>query len=201
MNKKLPLIGFVTTNSSKFSGYQSSLEALSIQIEQLSYELYEPQTVDINKIISSKLSQAKIKFPNKNIIVDDRSLFIPALNNFPGPILKLAMNTLGADGFLKLMEDKSDRTMIFTTAMGFFDSKNKRDYYFFHNEYGKMLTEKRGANLRGWTEILYIYAHESYPNKSLAEYTDNEWKDHHDEVNITKDLQKKISEVIKLNLK
>lgn len=178
MSSSRPVISIVTTNSSKFSSYTLFFQKYDLEVEMLSAELYEPQSVDPLEIIRAKLSQAKEKFPGKMVFVDDRSLNIPALNNFPGPFLKLAISSLGARGFLKLMADEADRTMLFVTAMAFFDGQN--DHFFLHEERGVMLPEMRGDKLRGWTEVLYIYAHESQPNRALAEYSDEEWQRHHD---------------------
>lgn len=186
---------FVTTNSAKFSGYKSFFDENGIEIEQLNDEIFEPQSTDPKTIISSKLKQAMSKFPGKMLIVDDRSLFIPALNGFPGPSLKLAINTIGSKGLLKLMKGQKNRKMIFTTAMGFFDIK--KEHYFYHNEFGKMLNKMQGHNLHGWTEILTIYAHDVKSNRSLAQYDETEWQKHIVEGGVTKELNKKVVRLLK----
>lgn len=191
MNKK---IYFVTTNKTKFEDYKNSFKHLDITLEHLESELFEPQSTEPKSIISSKLKQAIEKFPGKMLVVDDRSLFIPSLKGFPGPSLKLTMKTIGAEGLLNLMKSKKDRKMIFITAIGFYDGKE--EHYFYHHEYGSMLKKKKGNNLRGWTEILHIYAHDKKPGKSLAEYTDEEWDNHVNYVNITEKLVKKVREAL-----
>jgi len=195
MRNNQPVINFVTTNASKFAVYQLFFKDLDIKLERINEELYEPQSLDPHQIIAAKLTQAKEKFPNKKVIVDDRSLFIPTLNDFPGPAVKLALHGLGADGFLKLMADKKDRTMKFTTAMGFFDGRH--DHYFFYDKTGTMLKEKRGTNLHGWTEMLYIYAPAPTPTKSLAEYSDSEWQRYLILNDETIELQQKIASLLK----
>ena len=35
-----------------------------------------------------------------------------------------------------------------------------------------------GDNLHGWTELLYIYGHPSFPDRSLAELNDEEWQEY-----------------------
>ena len=35
-----------------------------------------------------------------------------------------------------------------------------------------------GDNLHGWTDLLYIYGHPSFPDRSLAELNDEEWQEY-----------------------
>ena len=46
------------------------------------------------------------------------------------------------------------------------------------DEEGFVIDEPRGDNLHGWTELLYIYGHPSFPVCSLAELNDEEWKEY-----------------------
>lgn len=63
---------------------------------------------------------------------------------------------------------------IFSFAVGYFDGE--KDHIFVANEEGFIVDEPRGDNLHGWTELLYIYGHPSFPGRSLAELNDEEWQ-------------------------
>jgi XTP/dITP diphosphohydrolase len=127
-------------------------------------------------IAESKLSQAKKTFPNKRLIVDDRGFFIPTLKGFPGPFVKLLLDSFSYPGIIKLMQGETDRRAIFSFAVGYFDGE--KDHIFVADEEGFIIDEPRGDNLHGWTELLYIYGHPSFPGRSLAELNDEEWKEY-----------------------
>lgn len=72
------------------------------------------------------------------------------------------------------MSEEADRRAIFSFAIGYFDGVN--DHIFIANEEGFITDAPRGDSLHGWTELLYIYGHPSFPGRSLAELNDNEWQ-------------------------
>lgn len=169
-------IHFITSNQRKFASLQKLLQPLGIDLHQLDYDFDEGRGLDIQTIAKSKLSQAKKVFPNKRLIVDDRGFFIPALKGFPGPFVKLLLDSFSYPGIIKLMQGETDRRAIFSFAVGYFDGKE--DHIFIADEEGFIIDEPRGDNLHGWTELLYIYGHPSFPGRSLAELNDEEWKEY-----------------------
>ena len=169
-------IHFITSNHQKFTSLQKLLQPLGIDLYQLDYDFDEGRGLDIQTIAKSKLSQAKKAFPNKRLIVDDRGFFIPALKGFPGPFVKLLLDSFSYPGIIKLMQNETDRRALFSFAVGYFDGKE--DHIFVADEEGFIIDEPRGDNLHGWTELLYIYGHPSFPSRSLAELNDEEWKEY-----------------------
>ena len=170
------LIYFVTSNQRKFTSLQKLLQPLGIDLQQLNYDFDEGRGLDIQTIAKSKLSQAKKAFPNKRLIVDDRGFFIPALKGFPGPFVKLLLDSFSYPGIIKLMQGETDRRAIFSFTVGYFDGK--KDHIFVADEEGFIIDQPRGDNLHSWTELLYIYGHPSFPGRSLAELNDEEWKEY-----------------------
>lgn len=169
-------IYFVTTNQKKFTGLRDLLAPIGIDLRRLDHELDEGRELDIREIAKSKLAQAKRAFPGKKLIVDDRGFFIPALKGFPGPFVKLVLNSFSHQGIIKLMQDEADRRAIFSFAAGYFDGE--KDHIFVADEEGFIIDEPRGDNLHGWTDLLYVYGHPSFPGRSLAELSDQEWQDY-----------------------
>ena len=169
-------IHFITSNHQKFTSLQKLLQPLGIDLRQLDYDFDEGRGLDIQTIAKSKLAQAKKAFPNKRLIVDDRGFFIPALKGFPGPFVKLLLDSFSYPGIIKLMQGETDRRAIFSFAVGYFDGE--KDHIFIADEEGFIIDEPRGDNLHGWTELLYIYGHPSFPGRSLAELNDEEWKEY-----------------------
>ena len=169
-------IYFITSNHQKFTSLQKLLQPLGIDLQQLDYDFDEGRGLDIQTIAKSKLAQAKKAFPNKRLIVDDRGFFIPALKGFPGPFVKLLLDSFSYPGIIKLMQGETDRRAIFSFAVGYFDGE--KDHIFVADEEVFIIDEPRGNNLHGWTELLYIYGHPSFPGRSLAELNDEEWKEY-----------------------
>ena len=176
MTSQLYPIYFITSNQRKFTSLQKLLQPLGIDLQQLDYDFDEGRGLDIQTIAKSKLSQTKKVFPNKRLIVDNRGFFIPALKGFPGPFVKLLLDSFSYSGIIKLMQDETDRRAIFSFAVGYFDGE--KDHIFVADEEGFIIDEPRGDNLHGWTELLYIYGHPSFPGRSLAELNNEEWKEY-----------------------
>ena len=176
MKNQFHPIYFITYNHQKFASLQKLLHPIGINLQQLDYDFDEGRGLDIQTIAKSKLAQAKKAFPNKRLIVDDRGFFIPALKGFPGPFVKLLLDSFSYPGIIKLMQGETDRRAIFSFAVGYFDGKE--DHIFVADEEGFIIDEPRGDNLNGWTELLYIYGHTSFPGRSLAELNDKEWKEY-----------------------
>ena len=176
MKNQSHLIHFITSNHQKFASLQKLLQPLGVDLQQLDYDFDEGRGLDIQTIAKSKLAQAKKAFPGKRLIVDDRGFFIPALKGFPGPFVKLLLDSFSYPGIIKLMQNETDRRALFSFAVGYFDGKE--DHIFVADEEGFIIDEPRGDNLHGWTELLYIYGHPSFPGRSLAELNDEEWKEY-----------------------
>ena len=104
MKHRNSLIYFVTSNHKKFASLQKLLQPLGVDLRQLDYDFDEGRGLDIQTIAKSKLSQAKKAFPNKRLIVDDRGFFILALKGFPGPFVKLLLDSFSYPGIIKLMQ-------------------------------------------------------------------------------------------------
>lgn len=167
---------FVTSNSKKFDSLSKMLSPIGVNVVRLEYDFDEGRELSIVSVTKSKLSQAKQAFPDKKIVVDDRGFFIPILNGFPGPFVKILLDSFSYKGLLKLMSGEPDRRAIFSYAIGYFDGHT--DHVMVADEEGFITQKPRGDNLHGWTELLYVYGHPSYPDKSLAELTDTEWSDY-----------------------
>jgi len=167
------VVYFVTSNQKKFDSLEKTLSSLDIMLERLDYDFDEGRELSIRSVAQSKLDQAKQRFPGKKIIVDDRGFFIPALNGFPGPFVKLLLNSFSYKGLVKLMHGEPDRRAIFSYAVGFYDGE--KDVILTADEIGFITDTPKGSNLHGWTELLYVYGHPCFPDRSLAELSDEEW--------------------------
>lgn len=86
------------------------------------YELEEPRSDDIKYISEYKVKEA-YKLVNKPCVSLDCGFWIDELNGFPRAFVNYALDTLGLDGILKLMEDKTNRNCKFTECFSYYDGK------------------------------------------------------------------------------
>ena len=173
-------IYFVTSNERKVADYNRRFEPLGYKVVQLNFDLNEGRSLDIGEISKLKLEQAKGASKNKPVFVEDRGFFIPELNGFPGPFVKLFLKSIGIVGILKLMANVNDRKAQFVSVLAYWDGE--KEHFFYDNEEGFLVEEIRKGNLRGWTDILYIYGYKTHPGKALCELNDKEWEDYLKEI-------------------
>ena len=169
-------IYFITSNKKKYESLKKQLGSIGVTLKQQIYDFDEGRELSIEAVAKYKLAQAKKAFPDKKIIVDDRGFFIPALNGFPGPFVKLLLDSFSYKGLIKLMANEKDRRAIFSYAVAYYDGE--KDKVLVANEVGFITNKPKGTNLHGWTDLLYVYGHPTFPNKSLAELDDKEWKEY-----------------------
>lgn len=170
-------IYFASSSRKKKEDYLRRLPDTSIEF--LSIDFNEGRNMDIREIAQTKLTQAREAFPHiSHIVVEDTGFFIPELHGFPGPFVKLCLSTIGIDGLLTLMQDKTDRTAIFRTVLGYFDGE--QEYFFTYDEIGFLLHKKDGSDLKGWTEILTIYGHRPFYDKGLSQLSTDEYEQYLD---------------------
>ena len=112
------------------------------------------------------------KLVNKPCISLDCGFWIDALNGFPRAFVNFALETIGLDGILKLMEGKENRKCRFTECLSYYDGK---ELYQFMGKHEGTLAEKILGNDtdKKWSNLWYIYKPFGY-EKTLAQMTDEE---------------------------
>lgn len=101
-------ICYVTGNSLKIKLANKIFKDLDINVIQNQIETPEIQSLDCEEVskYSCKYAADKLNMP---VIKNDSGFCIEALNNFPGALAKYAEDTIGADGYIKLLEGNSNR--------------------------------------------------------------------------------------------
>jgi XTP/dITP diphosphohydrolase len=162
-------IVFVTHNKGKIASAKRSLEGVNFKIFE--YDLEEPRSDDIKYISKYKVMEA-YKMVNKPCISLDCGFWIDELNGFPRAFVNFALDTLGIDGILKLMEDKENRACRFTECLSYYDGKEL--YQFDGRHEGFLTKEKLGTDTdKKWSDLWYIFILYGYKN-TLAQMTDDE---------------------------
>jgi len=164
-------IVFVTHNKGKIASANRQLEGVNFRIFE--YELEEPRSDDIKYISKYKVMEA-YKLVKKPCISLDCGFWIDELDGFPRAFVNFALDTIGIDGMLKLMENKENRKCRFTECLSYYDGKNLQQ---FMGKHEGTLSEKVLGNDtdKMWSDLWYIFRPLGY-DKTLAQMSEEERK-------------------------
>ena len=162
-------IVFVTHNKGKAKSAEKYFKDLKISTYE--YELDEPRSDDIKVIATAKVKEA-YEVVKKPCMAMDADFHIVALNGFPKAFVNFALDTIGVDGILKLMDKVEDRTCYFRQCIAYFDGKEIS--YYWGESRGTLATEKRGIDTEEkWSDLWYIFIPKNC-TKTLAEMNEFE---------------------------
>lgn len=162
-------IVFVTHNKGKIESAKKQLEGVDFKVFE--YDLEEPRSDDIKYISKYKVMEA-YNLVKKPCISLDCGFWIDALNGFPRAFVNYALDTIGIEGILKLMEGKEKRSCRFTECLSYYDGKEVRQFMGKHEGY---LSEKiLGKDSdKKWSDLWCIWIPQG-SSKTMAEMTDEE---------------------------
>lgn len=167
--EKFDEIVFVTHNKGKIASAQNYLK--KVKLVPYDFELDEPRSDDLNEIATAKVKQA-YEIVKKPCIAQDSGFYIDALNGFPKTFVNFSMDTIGVDGFLKLMDGVEDRKCAFKECLAYFDGKEVKYFYGLHE--GTLATEKAGVSRKEkWSDLWYIFKPKNF-DITLAEMNELE---------------------------
>ncbi|MCR5185624.1 MAG: hypothetical protein K6D97_00710 [Clostridia bacterium] len=162
-------IVFVTHNKGKIASASKRLKDVNFKVFE--YDLEEPRSDDIKYISKYKVLEA-YKLVNQPCISLDCGFWIEELDGFPRAFVNFALDTIGIDGILKLMEGKENRACKFTECLSFFDGKDV--YQFMGKHEGSLSKEVLGTDSnKKWSDLWYIFI-PSGSTKTLSQMTDDE---------------------------
>lgn len=136
-------LALVTGNEHKFRDAQAVLQEFDIELEQLDLPVDEIQGFDTEKIAVHKAKEAH-RLARRPVAVQDTFWNILALRGFPGAYMRYVADWLRAEDFLALMADKTDRTVIRTHTVVYYDGK--RSKVFAKDFPGVIAEEARGES-------------------------------------------------------
>ena len=162
-------IVFVTHNQGKIASASKQLEGVNFKVFE--YELPEPRSDNIKYISKYKVMEA-YKLVNMPCISLDCGFLVDELNGFPRAFVNFALDTIGIEGILKLMEGKENRNCRFTECLSYY---NGNELHQFIGKHEGTLSEKvLGNNTnKKWSDLWYIFKPYGY-NLTLAQMTDEE---------------------------
>jgi XTP/dITP diphosphohydrolase len=134
-------LAFVTGNANKLRDLQEACKQFGIDVEQLDLPVDEIQSFDTDKIALHKAKQA-FKLAERPVVVQDTFWNILALRGFPGAYMRYINDWLKPEDLLALMEGKTDRTVIRTHTVAYYDGK--RSKLFSKDFMGTIVDQPRG---------------------------------------------------------
>lgn len=146
-------ITFSTSNTIKFHHLQQYLLP-NFQLKQNNLPLIEPQADTVMEVALSKAQQAHAIL-NQPLVVDDTAFHIDGLDGFPGVYQKYVTEKIGADGFLRLAENLTNRLCRFQSALVFVDEQG--EYHLFESDdfVGTLAYKKDTATYDFYTEEVW----------------------------------------------
>jgi len=149
-------IHFATTNPGKLNSLRRDLGKYGIKVVQDPTELIEPRSSDVKEIAESKIKQAYCRILAPTIVVD-AGFYIDSLNGFPRAFPNFALDTIGIEGILKLLEGK-DRKCEFRECLAYLDDKQWMPQFFFTYDHGTVADRPRGRKKSyHWSELSTIF--------------------------------------------
>jgi non-canonical purine NTP pyrophosphatase (RdgB/HAM1 family) len=153
-------ITFITGNELKYSIAKEIFSNTDIALEQHDLDVPEIQSESVSEIAAYSARWAANEL-NKPVVVTDAGYYISALNGFPGPFIKYINNWLTAEDILKLMESKSDRSVIIRTCLAYCEP-SKEAKVFEIAIHGSLSEKAEKNNSRKTTSIGEIFIPDGY---------------------------------------
>ncbi|MEI7603927.1 MAG: non-canonical purine NTP pyrophosphatase [bacterium] len=140
---------YVTQNKNKVEVAKNLLN--EFDISNTDFAVPEIQSLDPHEIVKYKLQYA-YDIVKKPCLVTDDSLYIEALNGFPGPFIKWYYDkTVGAEKTCQIANLFNQHGIKSLTILGYYDGQET--HYFEESVEGIIPSEPRGDNGFSWDPI------------------------------------------------
>ncbi|MBI4096018.1 MAG: hypothetical protein HY438_04100 [DPANN group archaeon] len=169
---------FATTNTGKLLSFQRDLGKYNVKITQLALDVPEPRSSDVVEIAKEKVNFAYKKI-RKPVVANDSGFYIHSLNGFPRAFVNFALETIGLEGLLKLVENKP-RECEFRECLAYLDNSLQEPKCFTANSVsGRLAYEVRGTlRKQAWSALWLIFIPDG-SDKTLGEMTEIEYENWH----------------------
>ncbi|MGW1053550.1 non-canonical purine NTP pyrophosphatase [Streptomyces sp. NPDC002521] len=172
-----------TGNEGKFRTAQEHLAPWGIEVEQAVLELDEIQTTSVAVIAQHKARQA-FELLQRPLFVEDSGFFIDEFKDWPGPMVKHALEAFGPDGLTHLAALTKTRSCRFVSAADYVDADG--ELHTFANDTRRPGTiapvPDRGDGPRSWSDLWSIFIPDGASTTLAALPTEeqnrvfNEWR-------------------------
>lgn len=88
------------------------VERIMPNVERISLDLPEIQSLDPQEVLQEKLLEAHKLEPGKTLVVEDVTYSISGLSGLPGTLVKWFITTVGPSGIFDMLGDKDPETVV-----------------------------------------------------------------------------------------
>lgn len=167
-------IYFATTNAGKVESFRRVLADYGIAVHQAKIDIPEPRSDDVREIAQAKVRYA-FQHIGKPVVALDAGFYIPSLNGFPRAFVNFALETIGLEGIVRLVEGK-DRQCEFRNCLAYLDGTSPDPICFVSNVRGTLAPEQRGVrHPHQWSDLWFVFIPE-HCTKTLAEMNSDEYE-------------------------
>lgn len=168
----MKIVYITTSNKNKAASIKKEMKRYGIDVRHFYLDMPEPRSYDIREIAKAKVLYA-YKNLRKPCIVLDSGFFIKSINGFPRTFVNYALETVGIEGILKLVENK-ERSCEFRDCLAYYDGISKPEL-FESIVKGKLSYSPKG-NLRQfhWSRLFLIFVPKGKA-KTLAQMQKEEY--------------------------
>ena len=162
-------VRFVTGNRGKAKVLAEQLAAIGLEVERIYLQLVEPQAGSVEAVARAKGQQAFSAIGGP-LVVEDSGFGVDALRGFPGPCTRYVLETVGAEGLLRLAAPLSDRSCRFVAALVYMDAAGVAQVFTDARGVGTLARESdRTPCDDAWSDLwrIFIPAGESRPLSAL----------------------------------
>ena len=166
-------IYYATTNQGKIQSLRRRFTESDVTVTQVPIDIPEPRSNDVQKIARAKVVFAYRQL-RKPVVALDAGFYIPVLNGFPRAFVNFALETVGLDGILRLVEGK-DRSCEFRECLAYLDDSLSEPKYFIAHIKGTLSLEQKGVmQPHHWSKLALIFIPEG-KKKTLGEMNHDEY--------------------------
>ncbi|MFB6204228.1 MAG: non-canonical purine NTP pyrophosphatase [Candidatus Nanohaloarchaea archaeon] len=150
-------INFVTGNEGKFESF-SNIVPEDVELERTPMDYPEDHDSNSTEDIAREGARYCHDELGEPVVVTDAGLFIDSLDGFPGVNTGFALDTIGREGLLKLMENTENRSAVFRLSLAYRDSDTAR--VFTSETPGSIPESVRGEKGFGFDPVFVPEGHE-----------------------------------------
>jgi XTP/dITP diphosphohydrolase len=149
-------IHYATTNAAKVKSLERELQQYGITVIPHALDLSEPRSSDVETIARVKVQTAfaQIQLPT---VALDAGFYVHSLNGFPRAFVNFALETVGIEGILKLVDGK-ERSCEFRDCLAYLDAREPEPVCFLSRVEGTIANEPRGTmQPHLWSKLSLIF--------------------------------------------
>jgi XTP/dITP diphosphohydrolase len=166
-----------TSNMNKAASIKKAMRRQGIDVKHIYLEMPEPRSYDMREIAKAKVLYA-YKKTKRPCIVLDTGFFVDSINGFPRTFVNYALETVGIEGILKLVEGR-ERSCEFRNCLAYYDGISPGPRLFESVNKGRLSSSPKGtARHFHWSRLFLIFIPDG-ERKTLAQMTKGEFDGWH----------------------